>query len=76
MRVFVSHCGRNSLNEASRAGVPIVAIPLFADQLFNAVLAKHKGIGVWVDVRELNGPNGEGRMVEALERVWTGILAD
>jgi hypothetical protein len=70
VRAMVSHCGRNSLNEAADVGVPLVAIPLFSDQLYNAALAKHKGIGVYVDVRKLNElSTGENVMIGALENV-------
>ncbi|KAL3108954.1 hypothetical protein niasHT_011504 [Heterodera trifolii] len=53
LRAFITHCGQNSLAEAAKIGVPIVAIPLFADQLYNAVLAKHRGMAVHVDIRQL-----------------------
>ncbi|CAI2350154.1 unnamed protein product [Caenorhabditis sp. 36 PRJEB53466] len=39
-RAFISHVGLNSYVEASYAGVPILAVPLFADQPQNA-LAGH-----------------------------------
>lgn len=34
---FVTHCGWNSVLEAVRAGVPMVAWPLYAEQRFNKV---------------------------------------
>jgi hypothetical protein len=46
-----------------------VAIPLFADQLYNAALAKHKGIGVYVDVRKLNEHSGQNLMIQELGKV-------
>jgi len=36
VRAFVSHCGATSINEAVMHSVPIVALPLFDDQYFNA----------------------------------------
>lgn len=35
---FVTHCGWNSVLEAVRAGVPMVAWPLYAEQRFNKVV--------------------------------------
>ncbi|KAL3074077.1 hypothetical protein niasHT_033285 [Heterodera trifolii] len=66
---FVTHCGQNSLAEAAKFGVPIVAIPLFADQLYNAVLAKHRGMAVHVDIRQLIADKTGKVLRTALSRV-------
>jgi len=34
--VFLTHCGMNSINEAMRCGVPMVAMPFVNDQISNA----------------------------------------
>jgi polyene glycosyltransferase len=48
-RVFVSHCGTNSVHESLAVGTPIVGIPMFADQLDWAVRVADAGAGVWLD---------------------------
>lgn len=46
VRVFVSHCGINSVHESVACGVPIVGIPLFADQPDMAFRAVDAGIAL------------------------------
>lgn len=46
VRAFVSHCGVNSVHEAVTCGVPIVGIPLFADQLDMAMRVSDAGVGL------------------------------
>ncbi|KAJ8770548.1 hypothetical protein K2173_018039 [Erythroxylum novogranatense] len=48
---FVSHCGWNSTLERLRFGVPIAALPLYAEQQFNAfLLVQELGLGVEIKV--------------------------
>ena len=46
VRAFVSHCGVNSVHEAVTCGVPIVGIPLFADQLDMAMRLADAGVAL------------------------------
>ncbi|XP_076886488.1 mogroside IIIx synthase-like [Bidens hawaiensis] len=51
---FVSHCGWNSVLEAMKFGVPIIAMPMHLDQPVNARLAVEVGVAVEV-LRDENG---------------------
>ncbi|XP_075494297.1 UDP-glycosyltransferase 708G1-like [Primulina tabacum] len=46
---FISHCGWNSVTEAARLGVPILAWPQNGDQKLNAEVIEKAGIGLWAD---------------------------
>ncbi|KAK6959869.1 UDP-glucuronosyltransferase 1-6 [Biomphalaria glabrata] len=45
-RLFVSHCGTHSQYDALYHGVPILCLPLYGDQFYNAERAKSKGFGL------------------------------
>nr|XP_019954821.1 PREDICTED: UDP-glucuronosyltransferase 2A2-like [Paralichthys olivaceus] len=49
-RAFVTHGGTNGIYEAIYHGVPMVGIPLFADQPENMIHMKAKGAAVAVDL--------------------------
>ncbi|RKO89807.1 hypothetical protein BDK51DRAFT_43047 [Blyttiomyces helicus] len=63
--VFLSHCGWNACLEAVSAGVPILAMPCFAEQRMNAGFLVRDGYGVECE-RDADG------MVEAerFTRLW------
>ncbi len=46
VRVFISHCGVNSVYESLAAGTPIVGIPMMAGQRDMAVRVKDAGVGL------------------------------
>lgn len=50
---FYSHCGLLSTTEAIHHGVPIVGMPIYADQPVNAAAIEEKGFGVQIQYSEL-----------------------
>lgn len=43
--LFVTQAGQQSVDEALRGGVPLLALPLLGDQWFNAEQLQHHGAG-------------------------------
>ncbi|MGI8310835.1 glycosyltransferase [Saccharopolyspora hattusasensis] len=52
--LFVTHCGFNSICEAFTAGVPMVGVPLFAEQSANAARIQQLGVGLALRLEELS----------------------
>ncbi|MEV6237048.1 glycosyltransferase [Lentzea sp. NPDC051838] len=52
-KVFVTHAGYSSVRESLTAGVPMVSLPLFADQPRNAAKVEELKAGVSVEVKGL-----------------------
>ncbi|CAH2054200.1 unnamed protein product, partial [Iphiclides podalirius] len=48
--LFITHCGLLSTTEAVHFGVPIIGLPVFADQFVNILRAVGKGYGRKVDL--------------------------
>lgn len=49
VRVFISHCGVNSVYESLAAGTPIVGIPMMAGQREMAIRVQDAGVGLSVN---------------------------
>ncbi|TKR96935.1 hypothetical protein L596_010880 [Steinernema carpocapsae] len=64
-KVFITHLGQNSYLEVANAGTPVIAVPLFVDQLFNGAMAMEKGLGVSISRFNLT----EKSITEALNEV-------
>ncbi|KAK9498401.1 hypothetical protein O3M35_003043 [Rhynocoris fuscipes] len=52
-KLFISHCGVRSLLEAVYHGVPMVLVPLFADQKYNAKFVEINGYGRVLNLKKL-----------------------
>ncbi|KAJ4429514.1 hypothetical protein ANN_21683, partial [Periplaneta americana] len=46
VRLFITHCGAQSLQEAVYHAVPLLGIPIFHDQVHHAKKIEHEGIGI------------------------------
>lgn len=66
LRVFVTHGGLLSTQEAVYRGVPVVGIPVFGDQDFNMMLATQKGFGIKVDLKTLSAETLSAALKEML----------
>ncbi|KAL3161225.1 hypothetical protein ABBQ38_009591 [Trebouxia sp. C0009 RCD-2024] len=69
-RAFLTQAGTNSFNEAAYHGVPIVGLPLFAEQPDNMARAVEQGFGLSVDVNDAMG------LSHNLRRALQQVLGD
>lgn len=59
----------NSINEAATHGVPMIAIPLVSDGLYNAAAAVKQQTAVYVDVDRITSRI----VIEALQKVLNDL---
>ena len=65
IRLFITHCGLNSKQEAVYNGVPFIALPVFADQPINAQKAHDDGYAIQLDWDNLT----EEILYDAIQRI-------
>lgn len=55
IKLFFSHCGLNSVIEAAKSGVPMLCLPLFGDQFYNAEALYQHGAAEILDKDNISG---------------------
>ena len=68
MQLFITHGGYNSLMEAARGGIPLIAMGFFADQYRNAQVAQRNGWGIAFEKKLLT--KGSGQFKEAIMEIF------
>lgn len=53
MKLFISHTGLNSLLESAHSGTPVLSIPLFLDQNYNAHVVESRGVGLRLNKKKI-----------------------
>ena len=66
MKLFISHGGLLSFQETTHRGVPVIGIPVFADQRLNVMKAAASGYGILLELENIT--------VESLSRAVHEIL--
>ncbi|GMS95069.1 hypothetical protein PENTCL1PPCAC_17244 [Pristionchus entomophagus] len=66
LTVFITHCGQGSITESIDAGIPVIVIPVLADQLRNSHQVERNGIGLRLEKEDLAR---EGRLAEAITEI-------
>ncbi|GMT12221.1 hypothetical protein PFISCL1PPCAC_3518, partial [Pristionchus fissidentatus] len=69
LSAFITHCGQGSTTESIDAGLPLIVIPVLADQYRNAHQLVKNGIGLMLEKPQL-------KTIEPLERAVKEILED
>lgn len=64
--LFITHGGLNSIQESIDMNVPMLVMPIFCDQFFNAENVRKKGLGAMLQFRELTEESLLRRILEAL----------
>ncbi|CEF69857.1 UDP-glucuronosyl/UDP-glucosyltransferase family-containing protein [Strongyloides ratti] len=57
INIFITHCGMNSIIEATYVGKPILCIPFFGDQMRNSGLVYRLGFSEYFDKKRLSNEN-------------------
>lgn len=65
LKLFITQGGLQSTDEAISAGVPLIGIPLLADQWYNVQKYVRHHIGVQLDIEFLT----EEKLIKAIETV-------
>ena len=66
-KLFISHCGHNAQVEALYHAVPIICLPIFTDQHYNALRIQQKGYGLYLNIAEFTAES----LTTAVDEIFT-----
>ena len=66
VKLFITHCGANGQFEALYNGVPMIGLPIFGDQPYNAQRVEYRGYGLKSDMHTFTAKE----LFEKINRVW------
>ncbi|XP_054744817.1 UDP-glycosyltransferase UGT5-like [Anastrepha obliqua] len=66
LKLFITHAGKGGMVEATYHGVPMVAMPIFAEQPVNAAKIVSSGYGIKVDILNLKEDDFRAAILEVL----------
>ncbi|RVE44553.1 hypothetical protein evm_010799 [Chilo suppressalis] len=69
IKVFISHGGLIGTQEAIFHGVPIIGVPIYADQYNNLLQAQHLGFGKILRFEDINEQSLRSKLVDVLFNV-------
>ena len=67
-KLFITHCGANGQFEALYHAVPMIGMPLFAEQHYNAKRAQHHGFGETINILDFKAHH----VIKTINRVISG----
>ena len=66
VKLFITHCGANGQFEGLYNGVPMLGIPMFGDQPYNARRLKHHNYGDYVHILEFTTDELYGKIMKII----------
>ncbi|XP_072381210.1 UDP-glycosyltransferase UGT5-like [Diabrotica undecimpunctata] len=67
VKLFITHGGLLSLQEAVYNAVPVLVLPIFADQFRNGILVEENGLGLNLPIRTVTEP----ALVDKIDRIMS-----
>lgn len=67
IKLFITQGGWQSLEEALYSKVPILGMPIYADQFFNVKQSVHRGLGLSIDYKSFSKLELLNKILEVAE---------